>query len=152
MLMARRVDDIVTPHRRQHDVIEAEKTYEGRKITTALRVVTQTPLDRYYHRGQISQRQHQAGNELWGDWYIGGMEPKVVIDLTKVRVDESRAERFSKARAFRRQRFAKAMQAVGIVNSDVVARVCCQQLPAGSRHHMRKLRAGLDRLADHFGY
>ena len=149
---AKRLESIITPHRLQHDEIVREVTHEGRKTTTAYRVATQTPLDRYFHRRQISEIQWKAGNELFEDWYAAGLEPQLVADLTKVRVDESRATRLSESRARRRERFNAALRAVGPIASNEVVQVVCQQQPAGSKIKMEILRRGLTVLAVHYGY
>ena len=149
---SKRVNDPIPPERYRHDELVNEETLVNGAKALAKRVVTQTPLDRYYRRNQITEKQHKAGSELFDDWYLAGLEPTLVPDLTKVRVDESRATKLSESRAWRRDRFRRAMLAVGIINSNAVVTVCCNQRPAGSRHNMRKLRRGLDTLAKHYGY
>lgn len=151
--MPKRLDDPIPPERYRHDELVSEETMDahGRR-SLAKRVVTQTPLDRYYRRQQITQRQWQAGNELWTDWYNGGLEPSLVMDLDRVRVDQSTGNRASYRRAEHRERFHKALKAVGPIASNEVVQVVCQQIPAGSRMSMEILRRGLDVLADWYGY
>lgn len=149
--MRNRIDEIVTPHRRQHDEVVAETTREGNRTTTAYRVATQTPLDRYLHRRQIDQRQWLAGNELYTDWYEANYHPRVTADLTRPRVDESRQARLAANRAMRRRRVEAARQAAGIAWPEI-HRVCCEHRPAGSKAAMEILRRGLSALADFYGY
>ena len=149
---ARRLDDPIPPERYRHDELVNEETIDdhGRR-SLAKRVATQTPLDRYYRRNQIDERQWKAGNELWTDWYNAGLEPKVVMDLDRVRVDQSQGMRASERRSYHIRRFREAMRAVGPIASNEVTTVACQQQPAGSKAAMEILRRGLTVLADHYG-
>lgn len=73
-------EDVGTPERGQHgDRIRIEGTGSAH-----VRVLTQTPLDRYYHEGLITPEQWHAGNRLWRDHYTAGQEPKLVPTLIRV--------------------------------------------------------------------
>lgn len=117
----------VAPERAQHARVSVEETMTAGVVRG--RVTTQTMLDRYSQRRQITGRQYDAGQKLWADWYYGVGGPKVTA-----RYDERMpaGETDWGAPELCRVRYRQAVQAVGIQMSAILIHVVCMDMPANS--------------------
>jgi hypothetical protein len=119
------------------------------------RVVTQTALDRYLQRGQISQRQFDAGMKLYRLWRASGSARSVISNYGP-RVDS--AKEISEDQAILRHKVTKTLRAMGRL-SEILIHVCLCDLPARDWASSRRdapqagvgvRRLALDTMADHF--
>lgn len=96
------------------------------------RVVTQTPLDRYRHRGNINERQFKAGEKLRSDWYVSGLEPHTVANLmgSGGGGECSYGMAKSEGQAIAREEWRQAIKATGIRLSPILIAVCCEDRTA----------------------
>ncbi len=129
--------------------------------TTGLRVVTQTPLDRYLSRGHITADQWFGGDSLRADFErsefdttaqsrYDGMPGGGLSDPGLVTV----------AACWARRAYIAAIRSLPVRLSPVIVHVCClrgyaadwavqKRIPKPDG--MALLRLGLDMLADHYG-
>lgn len=135
------------------DVIQTEPGEEAGVFLR--RVVTQTALDRYLQRGQISQRQFDAGMKLYRLWRASGSARSVISNYGP-RVDT--AKEISEDQAILRHKVSAVLRAMGRL-SEILVHVCLCDLPARDWAESRRdapqagvvvLRLALDTLADHF--
>ena len=149
-----------TPERHQHgDVISPVATdVPGVK---ARRVETQTIIDRYRmatknRKPLITRRQHEAAVRLYADWYNSGSAPRVVAAYEhQIPGGGDQSDRQIRAR----DRYQRAVQAVGIRLSGILTHVCLHDLSVSSwarkrgyapQAGMAALHLALDTLADHY--
>ncbi|MFL5238021.1 MAG: DUF6456 domain-containing protein [Rhizomicrobium sp.] len=123
----------------------------------------ESPLAWLKARGGIDARQFEAGEKLRRDFTLAQLEPRLCIDLAAPVVLASRnphAPGISETAVAAKQRFSKALFAVGAGLSDVLFDVCCalKGLEAAESRRKWPRRSGkvvlglaLDRLADHYG-
>lgn len=147
----------LTPRQREArgDVVVLEETIEaGRR---RVRVLTQTLLDRYRQRGQITDRQFDAGERLHGLWRAAGAAQTVVMHYG-IRI-QGRGDLGERQAALRGD-VTRALTTVGPRLASVLVHVClCDEAAGdwGERHRGRSgdgiavLRLALDALADHWG-
>jgi len=123
------------------------------------RVRTQTLLDRYLRRKQISYRQFRAGRMFYSDWY-SAQGPAVVIGSYEPRIDQSQTHGRMFSSVSSDYQFAQATKALGRRLVAIARHVCLFDLPpeewtrqAGRpiNDGMPVLRTALDVLADHYG-
>lgn len=110
-------------------------------------------LDRYEARGEITSRQHMAGERLHEDWVKAGRQPPVIGAYREMIGRGSvagNAESISDFKAIAFSRFLRAMAAVGPVASAEIKAVCLWNEPVG-RIGLEILRRGLTVLADWYG-
>ena len=139
-----------TPERWQHgDMWEEE--HEGAKAGVfRRRVLTQTPLDRYYQREEITERQYVAGKRLYGLWRASGSESRITGAYEP---PIQHAGELSDGQAYRRARFSEVMRHMGITHSSVLVWVClCGESAKGwgGRTGIEYLRDALTCLADYW--
>lgn len=163
MLMARKTDLPDIPpeqlRRNEYERVDVEDPqgrtqFGGRTLThKAIRVTTQTPLDRYYKRGQIDEDQWKSGNKLFEDWYKSGLSPKLTADLMRTNVGECNYGMPSSERmAHHRREFREASAVVWNFCGAELFLVCCEQKTIGSDAGMAIFKRGLDVLARHYGF
>lgn len=149
-----RSGDSGPPERYQHgDVIRTEPGADAGVFYR--RVATQSVMDRYLSRAQISQRQFDAGMKLYRLWRAAGSAQSVTFAYGP-RV-EARRE-LSQEQAELRQRVTEVLRGAGPL-SAILVHVC---LCDGAARDWAKargdapqagiviLRLGLDALADHW--
>ena len=121
------------------------------------RITTQTLLDRYRQREQITKRQYDAGLELYRIWHKSGRGVKTV-NYEAVRVDGSGSGGETSGEAF--SAYMSALRAIGVDLSSVAQWVAIQGMSAadwaerqshGPKGGIVALRLALDALGDHFG-
>lgn len=126
---------------------------------TAVRVETQTVLDRYLKRGQIDRRGYEAGGRLYGQWRAAGRQ-QVATGAYGVRIAGGRREEMSEHQADMQRRYSAALAAVGRQLAPVLVSVCLCDEPARSwatgrgkapQSGIVVLQLALDALADHYG-
>jgi hypothetical protein len=130
------------------------------------RNLTGNPLDRYRQRGGLSERQWRAGDRLRADYFLAGLQPRVVqsYSLGSSSGDTGWQMPASERQAASRERLRKALCAVGPRLTAVLLGVVCQETPAGGIGSalgrsgrnaevagMTMLALALDLLADHYG-
>ena len=140
--------------RGQHDGIVVEETMQAGVYRA--RVTTQTPLDRYLTRDQITKRQYDAGQRLYADWYRAGSSPHLIGTYGPPTGGEPA---LTDAQAYARRRVNEAMRRVGIRLSPIlVSVVLLGEAARETGAQMGEPKAGivvlklaLDSLADHYG-
>lgn len=147
--------DIGPKERYQHgDVIDLEETIQAGLRRARNR--TQTVLDRYLLRREISERQYDAGNKLYRQWRASGSQVSVTGRYGP-RLGHS-PER-SEFQIDMRRRVDAALRDVGKQLSAVLVHVCLCDLPArdwairsggAPQAGIVVLRLALDALADHY--
>ncbi len=148
------VADAGPAERYQHgDVIRSEPT--DRAGLFCRRVTTQSALDRYHARRQISQRQYDAGRKLYRMWRAAGGEQRITA-FYGVRV-HGRPE-ISDREAALRQRVTRLLREIGML-SGILVHVCLCDGAArdwavargdAPQAGLAILRLALDALADHW--
>lgn len=149
-----------TPERYQHGdvIIPVATDIPG---VRAPRIETQTVIDRYRmatkkRKPLITRRQHEAAVRLYADWYNSGSAPRVVASYEhQIPGAGDQSDRQIRAR----DRYERAIQAVGIRLSGVLTHVCLHDLSVSSwarqkgyapQAGMAALHLALDTLADHY--
>lgn len=136
----------------KHQVVETETMAAGRRQK---RVETQRVLDRYLIRGQISQRQHDAGDRLYRTYVSCGGLMRLTASY-EIRVDGRKSdaltsqlqavEQLERAKRFIGRQFWPALVAVCLYDKS------SRDWAIGEDEHpdsgMNLLRRTLDRLAD----
>jgi len=159
--------DDIDPRRFNHDAIIAERrdvtADDGSVIgqTTGMRVISQTPLDRYLIRDNITQTQWLGGDRLRADFERSSFE-----NTAQSRYDTMPSGggwdpgAVTVAICAARRSYLTAIQALPVRLSPVIVHVCCLRGYAADwarAKHLPKndgmalLRLGLDILADHYG-
>ena len=140
--------------RYQHgDAIRTETT--GRAGVFCRRVTTQTMLDRYYARQQISQRQFDAGQRLYGVWRAAGGEQRITA-FYGVRVQgqsdmtDREAELRHRVTLLLRHMGALSGILVHVCLCDAAARDWAVARGDAPQAGLAILRLALDGLADHW--
>jgi len=155
-------DDFGTKERRAHDRVELE----GDKTKPHARVTTATLLDTMRNRKNLAfekdgdhERLWNAGDRLRADFYLAGMEPRVISTLNDL--PGGKGEMSDRAIAAR-QRMASALAAVGPLLAPILQHVVCDDKPISewSRKRGRQaeivsmtlFKAAIETLAHHYGY
>ena len=101
---------------------------------TRRRVTTQTPLDRYLARGQITQEQWEAGDWLRRRFEAARLVPgAAALDPAKIRVDcGARLMETTAAQSEAHRDVLDALRAVGPELAPVLVSVCCMGEAASS--------------------
>ena len=141
--------------RHQHgDAIELEETIQAGLRRARNR--SQTILDRYLLRRQISERQYDAGNKIYRQWRASGSQASVTGRYGP-RLGHSPEK--SEHQIDMRHRVDMALRDVGSQLSAVLVHVCLCDLPArdwaiaiggAPQAGIVVLRLALDALADHY--
>lgn len=125
----------------------------------AVRIETQTMLDRYRRRRQIDERQYDAGNRLYRQWRAAGRQ-HTLVGSYGVRIACGRREEMSEHQAHMARRYGAALEAVGRQLAPVLVAVCLCDEPArrwatacgkAPQSGIVVLQLALDALADHYG-
>lgn len=137
---------------------------DGGEDITVAENESESPLAWLKSRGAISDAQFEAGEKLRRDYTIARLEPRLCIDLTAPVVlgggGAANASVMPDAVLAAKQRFAKALSAVGPGLSDLLFDVCCalrglecieQDKKWPRRSGKVVLGLALDRLAAHYG-
>lgn len=152
---ARRGDDTLTPTRRQ-------SPRHARSVTVNL---AESPLAWLRARGQVSERQFEAGERLRSDWELAQLGPRVTMQWNAPpmgRAARSAPDRAdpTMAQLSAKRRFDAAVAAAGPGLSDILWRVVCagesmrtaeQSLGWPVRSGKLVLGLSLDRVADFYG-
>lgn len=126
-----------------------------------------TPLDRYFARGRLDADQFAAGERLRSDWYRAGLETRITpVYGPKVSASGGAFGHtaMSELQAMARQRWRRALEAVGGALAAVLVDVVCLERGAGEVGRrfgragrnaeiagMTALQLALDGLAQHYG-
>jgi hypothetical protein len=137
------------------DVIALEETVQAG--VKRARVRSQSMLDRYLLRDQISRRQYDAGERLHRLWRASGAAPMVVANYgPRIKGGGDISDRQAALRAD----IGTVLTAIGSRQASVLIHVClCDEAAGdwGGRHRGRAtdgipiLRLALDGLADYWG-
>lgn len=136
---------------RHGDIIQVEAT--ERAGISCRRVMTQSMLDRYFARSQITQRQFDAGRRLYGMWRAAGGEQRVSA-FYAVRVQGQ--PEMSDREAELRSRVTRLLRDMGTL-SGILVHVCLCDSAArdwavargdAPQAGLAILRLALDGLAD----
>ena len=119
------------------------------------RVTTQTALDRYLNRSQISQRQFDAGSKLYRLWRATGGAQRITMSY-ELRIPSG--HELSDDQAVLRRRLTQVLRAVGPLGSILVHVCLCDEAArtwASSRGDTPQagvvvLRLALDALGDYW--
>jgi hypothetical protein len=133
---------------------------EGRAVSVNL---MESPLQWLAQRGLLDKLQCDAGERLRRDYTLAQLTPRLGVDLTAPLVSGRRAPKdtlISDTVLAAKQRFSRAMAAVGPGLSDLLFDVCCDlkgleesERAKGWPRASAKvvLKIALDRLARHYG-
>jgi hypothetical protein len=152
------------PYSAQHQLLRLRPMRDdsGEEISVVVND-GESPLGWLHARGTIDDIQLQAGERLRRDYTLAQLEPHVCIDLSAPVVlgsGSANAGFISDTALAAKQRFRKAMSAVGPGLSDLLFDVCCalKGLEAAEKAKGWPRRSGkvvlalaLDRLAGHYG-
>jgi hypothetical protein len=152
------------PYSAQHQLLRLRPMRdEGGEETSVIVNEGESPLGWLHARGAIDHIQLQAGERLRRDYTLAQLEPRVCIDLSAPVVLGSghiNAAFVSDTALAAKQRFSKAMSAVGPGLSNLLFDVCCalKGLEAAEKSQGWPRRSGkvvlaiaLGRLAAHYG-
>lgn len=89
----------------------------------AMRLVDKHVLAQLMSRGVISGDEYSAGAQFYGDWYLSGLANSGVIDPGRVVVDGGKADHLNDIKLSALNRWQKAVQAVGLIHSQVLTDV-----------------------------
>ena len=154
------VDALAAQHRQLR--VRAVRDEAGEEAMVAENE-TESPLAWLKSRGAISDAQFDAGERLRRDYTLARLEPRVCIDLSAPVVlggGVANAAIMPDTVLAAKQRFSKAMSAVGPGLSDLLFDMCCalRGLESIERDKKWPRRSGkvvlglaLDRLAAHYG-
>ena len=141
--------------RHQHgDVIEVEETMQAGQRRARNR--TQSALDRYLLRREISERQFDAGLRLYRQWRASGSQMSVT---SRYGPRLGRSPDKSEYQIDMRRRVDRALRDVGKQLAGVLVNTCLCDLPArdwavriggAPQAGIVVLRLALDALADHY--
>ncbi len=154
-----------TPFAAQHQLLVERRIRDeaGREHIVAMDDA-ESPLARLRSRGLLDAAQFAAGERLRRDFTLAQLMPRLCADLTAPAIGDrrgaARAAQIPDTVLAAKQRFNRAMRAVGPGLSDVLFDVCChlkglslaereKDWPRHSAFVVLKL--GLDRLAAHYG-
>lgn len=158
-----------TPELHQHGMVIEEVTQQGKRRS---RVLTQTPMDYYLHRGIITPREHEAGEMFWAHYRAAGfMRPSVPsyesIIMSSASSGGSGFLCGSEKQQYAMQRWRKAHTSIqGEAGRVLAVNVCCwgYQLKEvlsqtgtltftgyTGANAMPRLREALHDLAKHYG-
>ena len=154
----------IDPRAAQHKTLGV-RALAGERGDMALVAVNEaeSPLAWLKARGGITDAQFEAGEKLRRDYTLARLEPRLGVDLAAPKVqgrgrDDPALMPDTVLAA--KQRFARAMKAVGPGLSDLLFDVCCAlksvagiETQNGWPRRSAKIVLGLalDRLADHYG-
>ncbi len=154
------IDQLAVQHQQLRvSVVRSEDGKENAVVVND----AETPLAWLKARGGIDARQFEAGEKLRRDYTLAQLEPRLCVDLGAPVVLASRnphTPAISETALAAKQRFSKALAAVGAGLSDLLFDVCCalKGLEAAETRRKWPRRSGkvvlvlaLDRLADHYG-
>jgi hypothetical protein len=150
--------DTGTEHRWQHDDFRDEFLDGKAGSPKRRRVTTQTPLDRYYNRDQISQRQYDAGMKYYALHRRGSGTQRITASYSPA-IGKSYSE-MSDGQAHAWSEFAMASREIGKQLNDCAYDVCVVGISAGDwakkkdadqKGGILVLRLALDALGDYFG-
>ena len=152
------------PFAAQHRMIRRRTIVDDQGRERAVTVnAAESPLVWMFQRGMIGDVQSQAGERLRRDYTLAQLSPRLGVDWSAPVVLGSRAMKsveLSDAVIAAKQRFAKAMAAVGPGLSDILFDVCCALSGLEQSERARSwprasakvvLKIALDRLAAHYG-
>jgi len=151
-------NDVGTPERWQHDEFRDEHTDTKLGAPKRRRVVTQTPLDRYYHRNQITRRQYEAGAKYFALHLRGAGSQRVTASYSPA-IGKSNND-MSDGQAHAWAEFVKASREIGKQLNDCAYDVCvvgisaadwAKKKDADPKGGILVLRLSLDALGDYFG-
>ena len=137
---------------RHGEIVRLEETMQAGVLRA--RVLTTRPLDRYHHKGMISDMQWFAGDKFNRDWHIGCQGARVT-GLYDVRIVGGAVDNERMVDA--RERVKHALRDVGRQLRPVIVHVCGLDLSAGDwarmygepkRAGITVLRLGLNALDD----
>lgn len=155
-----------SPFAAQHQIRVGKRLREGDGVICDVTVnAAESPLARLHHKNRISGLQFDAGEKLRRDFTMAQLAPRLGLDLTAPFVGGKRGYKrdtafMSDAVVAAKQRFAKAMKAVGPGLSDVLFDVVCHLRDMQEAERARNwphrsslvvLSLALDRLALHYG-
>lgn len=112
----------------------------GKNVTRLINQ-TQTPLDRYYFRGQITEDMFKAGDRLRQTFYRAGLMPKITRNWSGPVGKSQYVLSLSESMIEARQRFYKALESVGGEMKEILHRVCCLDSSAADVMNMSKYQS-----------
>jgi len=163
------------PYRTQHQIIGARNMPNEQNSLRKLTVnLGESPLGRLRHRkgadGRplLSREQYDAGERLRSDFEKARMRPRITSDITAPMTSSSKRRNGDSAKGVAmnetaiaaKQRFFKALEAVGPDLVDVLIEVCChlRGMDEAEKHLRLPQRSGkivlgiaLTRLGQHYG-
>jgi hypothetical protein len=115
----------------------------------AIRMLDGHILEQLASRDVISGDQYNAGTQFFADWYFSGLAASGVIDPGRVIVDGGETMRESDRKLSAMTRWKRAVQAVGMVHSNVLTAVVLleESLTVYGRRRFHQKNEKLARLA-----
>jgi hypothetical protein len=104
------------------DAVEAY-TPEENTNWRAVRLLDNHVLEDMRSRRAISGDQYNAGMRFYGDWYLSGLANSGVIDPGRIIVDGGKMDHLNDVKLSALNRWQKAVQALGMVQSQVLTAI-----------------------------
>lgn len=98
-------------------------TPEENENWRAIRLLDRHVLEQLQSRGVISGDQYAAGAQFYADWYLSGLHSSGVIDPGRVVVDGGKTDHLNDMKLAALNRHHKAIQALGLIHSQVLTAV-----------------------------
>ncbi len=114
------------------EVVDLKHIGAGRSARTeTLRLFDQSPLDRLYAKGVVSDRQFQAGDQYRAFWHYSGLDVRVTTHYgERIAISEEKSALPATARqAEFRQRHRQAREALGQELAAVAQAILLEELP-----------------------
>lgn len=86
----------------------------------AIRLLDDHVLEDLRSRGSVTADQYHAGMRFYSDWYLSGLANSGVIDPGRVVVDGGKADHLNDIKLSALNRWQKAVQALGLIQSQVL--------------------------------
>jgi hypothetical protein len=143
---------------------EHQRTRTAKSRRTVSVNTVESPLGWLFARGHLTQRQHDAGEQLRLDWERAQLSPRVTMrwdpaPVAKSRGGEAGGLQPAETQLKAKQRFDDALQAAGPGLTDILWRVVCAgegmrdaetALGWPARAGKLVLTIALDRIADYY--
>lgn len=152
------VSDFGPDERWQHDEFAVERTGKGGGVSKRRRVTTQTPLDRYFSRGQITREQYDAGVRYFLLHRKGLGTARVTGKYEPFSSKSTGTESEGQGQAY--VAFRECERQIGRQLADCAYDVLLMDMSAGDYAKKKNadpkggilvFRLALDAIADHFG-
>lgn len=127
------------------DAVEAF-TADENEHWRAIRLLDAHVLEDLRSRKAITGDQYSAGMRFYADWYLSGLANSGVIDPGRVVVDGGKIDHLNDVKLAALNRWQKAVQALGLIVSQVLTDILLSEEPLAS-YGVRRCGYGNPKLA-----